>query len=230
VLWQGGILLGPSALGRISDAWYMRSIFPKQSEAVLETVADVGLMYFLFMVGLELDLRAVIGGRMGRQAALVAAAGIALPFAAGVGVSTLLLQFHHPGAINASNMMQSGSGMQSGSDNFAALVVFMGVALSITAFPVLARILAERRLLTTDVGHLSMAAAAVNDVAAWILLALAVALSSSSSSSSSSDDSTVSGTTRSPLVAVWVLLSGLAFVTVMLVAVKPALALLLASL
>lgn len=76
-------------------------------------------------------------------------------------------------------------------------LVFMGVALSITAFPVLARILAELKLLTTDVGRMAMSAAAVNDVAAWILLALAIALSS---------------TGRSPIVSLWVFLSGFGFI------------------
>jgi len=73
----------------------------------------------------------------------------------------------------------------------------MGVALSITAFPVLARILAELKLLTTDVGRMAMSAAAVNDVAAWILLALAIALS---------------GTGHSALVSLWVFLCGSGFV------------------
>ncbi|KAG8382178.1 hypothetical protein BUALT_Bualt05G0049700 [Buddleja alternifolia] len=73
----------------------------------------------------------------------------------------------------------------------------MGVALSITAFPVLARILAELKLLTTDVGRMAMSAAAVNDVAAWILLALAIALS---------------GTGRSPVVSLWVFLCGFGFI------------------
>lgn len=73
----------------------------------------------------------------------------------------------------------------------------MGVALSITAFPVLARILAELKLLTTDVGRMAMSAAAVNDVAAWILLALAIALS---------------GSGHSPVISLYVLLCGIAFV------------------
>ncbi|KAJ3669572.1 hypothetical protein LUZ60_011522 [Juncus effusus] len=81
----------------------------------------------------------------------------------------------------------------------------MGVALSITAFPVLARILAELKLLTTDIGRLAMSAAAVNDVAAWILLALAIALSGDGS----------------PLVSLWVLLSAAAFVIFLSFAVRP---------
>lgn len=84
----------------------------------------------------------------------------------------------------------------------------MGVALSITAFPVLARILAELKLLTTDVGRMAMSAAAVNDVVAWILLALAIALS---------------GNDTSPLVSIWVLLCGVAFVVFAVVVLRPAL-------
>ncbi|CAA6653818.1 unnamed protein product [Spirodela intermedia] len=81
----------------------------------------------------------------------------------------------------------------------------MGVALSITAFPVLARILAELKLLTTDVGRMAMSAAAVNDVAAWILLALAIALSGSGSA----------------LVSLWVLLTGAAFVVFAALVIRP---------
>jgi len=85
-------------------------------------------------------------------------------------------------------------------------LVFMGVALSITAFPVLARILAELKLLTTDVGRMAMSAAAVNDVAAWILLALVIALS---------------GTGYSPFISLWVLLCGTGFVLLCIVIVPP---------
>lgn len=84
----------------------------------------------------------------------------------------------------------------------------MGVALSITAFPVLARILAELKLLTTRVGETAMAAAAFNDVVAWILLALAVALAGN-------------GTHESPMASLWVLLSGAGFVLFMMVVVRP---------
>lgn len=173
---QGGILLGPSALGRNKD--YLHALFPPRSLTVLDTLANLGLLFFLFLVGLELDLKAL--GRTGKKALCIALAGISLPFVIGIGVSFVLRQ-------TISKDVAAGP-----------LLVFMGVALSITAFPVLARILAELKLLTTDVGRMAMSAAAVNDVAAWILLALAIALS---------------GAGHSSLVALWVFLCGIGFVT-----------------
>ena len=144
---------------------------------MLETLANLGLLFFLFLTGLELDPASI--RRTGKKALGIAAAGISLPFALGIGSSVILRQ----------TISKDVDG--------AAFLVFMGVALSITAFPVLARILAELKLLTTDVGRMAMSAAAVNDVAAWILLALAIALS---------------GSGQSPFVPLWVFLSGAVFV------------------
>lgn len=184
---QGGILLGPSAIGRSEK--FLHTIFPTRSLTVLDTVANIGLIFYLFLVGLELDLKAI--RRTGKKTMAIALAGITLPFLLGIGCSVVLRSTISKGVAQA------------------PFLVFMGVALSITAFPVLARILAELKLLTTDVGRMAMSAAAVNDVAAWILLALAIALS---------------GDGTSPLVSLWVLLTGAVFIVIAAVAIRPALA------
>ncbi|KAF8018987.1 hypothetical protein BT93_H3768 [Corymbia citriodora subsp. variegata] len=180
----GGILLGPSVLGRSNT--FANMIFPLRSVMVLETMANVGLLYFLFLVGVEMDISVI--KRTGRKALAIAIAGMILPFLFGVGFSFML--------------DTSKKGMSQGT-----FILFLGVALSVTAFPVLARILAELKLINTDLGRIAMSSALINDMCAWVLLALAIALAENESSS---------------LASLWVVLSSVAFVLVCIYMVRPA--------
>ena len=189
---QGGILLGPSALGRWGA--FRRAIFPAWSAAALDTVAGLGLLLFLFLVGLELDFRAV--RRAGPRSVAVAAAGIVPPFLAAPGLAPLL-RLAVPASARAA---------------FLPLCVFVGAALSVTALPVLACILKELGLLGAPLGETAMAAAAVNDVFAWALLALALAVSGGGARGGA------------PLAPVYILASGAAFVALMLCALRPLMA------
>ncbi|KAK1313786.1 Cation/H(+) antiporter 15 [Acorus calamus] len=184
----GGVLLGPSVLGRFDH--FAANLFPLRSITVLETMAHLGLLYFLFLVGVEMDLAVL--SRTGRRGLIVAISGMALPFAVGTS-SSFLLKPH------VSKNLHAG-----------AFLLFLGVAVSITAFPVLARILAELKLLNSELGRVAMSSALANDIAAWVLLALAIALTEND------------GGAATPLASLWVVLSGAAFVAFCFFALRPA--------
>ncbi|KAL2004749.1 hypothetical protein VTN00DRAFT_3277 [Thermoascus crustaceus] len=155
----GGILLGPSVLGRIPG--FKDAIFPDDSIPLLNLVATLGLVLFLFLVGLETDMRFLINNW--KAAASVSAAGMVLPFGLGCAISLgLYREFRdEPGVAPI---------------NFGTYLLFIGIAMAITAFPVLCRILTELKLLSTNVGVIVLSAGVGNDVVGWILLALCVAL------------------------------------------------------
>jgi Kef-type K+ transport system membrane component KefB len=150
-----GIMLGPSLLGRV-DPSAMHSLFPQSVLPMLHGLSELGLVLFMFEVGREfggLRLRTVAF-----QGLVISAASLLLPFAVGAWLATRLADSYlGPSA------------------NRFAFTVFLGCALSITAFPVLARILADLRLGATRVGHLSLFAAAIGDGGAWLLLTVALA-------------------------------------------------------
>ncbi|KAI0086957.1 Sodium/hydrogen exchanger family-domain-containing protein [Irpex rosettiformis] len=151
----GGILLGPTAFGRIPG--FQEHIFPKESISYLSLVANIGLCLFLFLVGLEIDAQVI--KRNAKLSFTVALAGMSLPFGLGAALSVPLYhQFIDP------------------SIKFTNFMLFTGVAYSITAFPVLCRILTELKLLDTTVGIVVLSAGVGNDIIGWTLLALSVAL------------------------------------------------------
>ncbi|MGW1214558.1 cation:proton antiporter [Streptomyces sp. NPDC002499] len=146
-----GILLGPTLFGgALTDA-----LLPADIRPFLTALADVGVAVFMFLVGLEFDRTLVRG--TGRIAASVSLASLLLPCGLGMALGAYLLDSHP-------------------TDNHTGFVLFMGVAMSITAFPVLARILTDRDLHRTPLGALALCCAAVADVLAWSLLAVVVAV------------------------------------------------------
>ncbi len=141
-----GIALGPT----LFHGALARTLFPTDIRPPLTALADVGLALFMFAVGLEME-GGVLRGR-GRVAAGAAMGSTLVPFALGLGLGGYLLLDHHAA-------------------HRGAFVVFVGLSVSVTAFPVLARILADRKLAATDLGSVALAAAAAVDVAAWLALA-----------------------------------------------------------
>ena len=151
-----GILLGPSLLGWIAPG-LSATLFPPESLGALYLLSQVGLLLFMFMVGLELDTKKL--RQLGPVAIVISHTSIIVPFALG---ALLAVYLYHSMADN--------------SMPFTGFVLFMGAAMSVTAFPVLARILTERKLLGTRLGTLTIACAAVDDVTAWCLLAVIIAV------------------------------------------------------
>lgn len=155
-----GLLLGPSFFGWIAPALYAR-LFPAASLPVLNELSQIGLILFMFLVGLHLDLTEVYALR--RVAGVASLLSIAVPFGLGLALARPL------------HVLAPSSPMLP----FALLIA---VSISITAFPVLARILTDQKLSATKLGHVAIACAAVNDVVAWSFLAWIVAISRSGDS------------------------------------------------
>lgn len=164
-----GILLGPSVLGRIAPE-QQAQLFPPG--VPLRQLADLGLIFFMFLVGLELDTRLI--RKEGRRALAISSSGVAVPFALGALIGVPLL------AVNNAGNFVAGTAAP---PTPIAFSLFMGAAMCITAFPVLARILVERGLYKSPLGTTALCAAAVDDVTAWILLAGVVGLARTGSAS-----------------------------------------------
>jgi Kef-type K+ transport system membrane component KefB len=154
-----GIALGPSLLGLLPGD-LTAHLFPAGARPYLSAIAQVGLLVFMFGIGWEFDKR-LLNGRRGAAGA-VSIASITLAFGLGVGLATALYSHHET--------------VRGHHTSLTAFALFMGAAMSMTAFPVLARILTEHRMMNTRVGALALASAAIDDVLAWCLLALTAAI------------------------------------------------------
>lgn len=180
-----GILLGPSLIGA---AWpeFSHWIFPADSLPKLQLLSQIGLILFMFIVGMEVNV-ATLKSRA-REAVLISHVSVVFPF---------LL-----GAILAIWLYGSYAGTQA---DFTIFALFLGIAMSITAFPVLARILMDRNLTKTPLGTMALTCAAIDDVTAWCLLAIVIALAQSGTA----------------MGATYVLLLAVVYVVTMLWVVRP---------
>jgi Kef-type K+ transport system membrane component KefB len=152
-----GIVLGPVVLGAILPEWYAH-VFAPSSLAALEGLSQVGLVLFMFIVGAE--LRAPEGARPQLVAAVwISIMSVLLPMIFGVAAAAVLYEEFAPKGVA-----------------LTTFALFMASAMSITAFPIMARILKERNMTQSVIGRLSLTSAALADVLAWIMLALVVVL------------------------------------------------------
>ena len=159
-----GILLGPSLIGRLFPA-FSAFLFPVASLPNLQFLSQIGLILFMFIIGMELDLS--ILRKKAQNAFIISSTSIILPFFLGISISYFLYYEFAPPTVS-----------------FLAFGLFMGIAMSITAFPVLARIVHERGLTKHPLGTMVIACAAFDDVTAWCILAVVITIVKAGSLSS----------------------------------------------
>lgn len=151
-----GIFLGPSLMG-LWFPQYTTFLFPKTSLPNLQFFSQIGLLLFMFVVGMELDLRVL--RTKAKEAVVISHASIIIPFTLGMGLAYFLYVDFAPTGIN-----------------FLAFSLFMGISMSITAFPVLARIIQERGMTKSKLGIIAITCAAIDDISAWCILAIVIAV------------------------------------------------------
>ena len=180
-----GIVLGPSLLGLYFPE-FSEALFPDASLGNLKFLSQIGLILFMFVIGMELDLK-VLENRA-KDAIVISHASIVIPFALGIGLAYFVYFRFAPEGVA-----------------FLPFALFMGIAMSITAFPVLARIVQERGIHKTKLGAIVITCAAADDITAWCLLAAVIAI-------------VKAGTFVSSL---YIIGMAMAYVLVMLFVVKP---------
>ena len=151
-----GILLGPSFAGMYLPG-FSAALFPPESLGNLQFLSQIGLILFMFVIGMELDLKVL--KNQAQEAVVISHASIVIPFALGMGLAYFIYETFAP------------QGVQ-----FSSFALFLGIAMSITAFPVLARIVQERGLNKTRLGTMVITCAATDDITAWCLLAAVIAI------------------------------------------------------
>ena len=160
-----GIFLGPSVVGLYFPE-YSATLFPPDSLGNLGFLSQIGLILFMFVIGMELDLKVL--KNKANDAVVISHASIVIPFALGIGLSYFIYHQFAPQGVE-----------------FLAFSLFMGIAMSITAFPVLARIVQERGIHKTRLGTIVITCAAADDITAWCILAAVIAIVKAGSFTSS---------------------------------------------
>lgn len=180
-----GIVLGPSLVGMYFPE-FSAFLFPKESLGNLQFLSQIGLILFMYIVGMELDLSVL--RKKAHDAVVISHASIIIPFALGIGLSYFIYQEFSPDGIQ-----------------FTSFALFIAISMSITAFPVLARIVQERNLQKTKLGTIVITCAAADDITAWCILAAVIAIVKAGSFTSS----------------IYVIIMAIAYVFLMIKIVRP---------
>ncbi|MDQ1634871.1 MAG: hypothetical protein QOJ32_1680, partial [Frankiaceae bacterium] len=161
-----GLLLGASLLGQFhydGNKPLTQALFPTAVVPILKVLANLGLVIYMFIVGLELDTKLIRGNE--KRAGAISVSSVALPFVGGILLGLWLYQDHKQGGLAAGQTVDK-----------LPFVLFIGASMCVTAFPVLARILTDRGMQRTPLGVIALACAAIDDVIAWSLLAVVSAI------------------------------------------------------
>lgn len=156
-----GIMLGPSMLGALMPEAF-DLLFPEQSVDALQKLSQLGLILFMFLIGMELNMASF--RKTLNKAGVISIASIAIPFALGLLLACILYPTYAPENVR-----------------LLSFALFLGITMSITAFPVLARIVQERKLTATPVGTMAITVAALGDAVAWCILAVVIAIAKAGS-------------------------------------------------
>lgn len=189
-----GIVLGPSLLGLFP--WHLTTrLFPAAARPSLTAIAEVGILLFMFLVGWDMNLAGLRG--QGGIVISVCLSSIALPFASGFALALWLYSEHQ--TVGQHHVAET------------AFALFVGTAMAITAFPVLARLIIEHRMQAEPAGVIALASAAIGDVAAWCMLAFV----------------SIAAQAGSPSHMLWILLWLGVYISVLILVVRPFLSLLI---
>lgn len=180
-----GIILGPSLLG-LHFPEVSAVLFPVDSLNNLQFLSQIGLILFMFIIGMELDLNVL--KNKAHDAVVISHASIIIPFTLGVSLAYFLYQYYAPANVE-----------------FLSYSLFIGISMSITAFPVLARIIQERGLQKSKLGALVITCAAADDITAWCILAVVIAIVKAGAATS----------------AIFTILLAIAYVVIMIKIVRP---------